>query len=255
MIEICLFGSARVYDDHHGVVLTEFQGVKPRQVLQILALADGHPVAKELLADQLWQGQPPLSWVSTIEGYISLLRRGLQAGVAARESVVQTRGGGYCLDRERITVDLARFDRLVARAEQEQDPGTALCGLREALALVRGEVLEGERNAAWIAEARSRYRLRVHRAVIMAGRLALTTGSIHEAVRLGQWACELDALSEDGWAVVIEAYWRDGRRADALRSFGSIQHQLDRELGVLPCRSLRHLHAAVLRDDRSDLSA
>lgn len=255
MIEIRLFGSARVYDDDRGVILTEFQGVKPRQVLQILALANGHPVAKERLADQLWQGRPPVSWLSTLEGYVSLLRRGLQVGVAPRDSVVQTYNGAYRLERDGVTVDLARFDRLVALAEQQTDPECGLRGLLDALALVRGDVLEGERPTAWIAEARTRYRQRVRRTVIAAGRLALTTDAVEEAVRLGQWACELDALAEDGWQLVIEAYWRAGRRADALRSFSDIQQILDRELGILPCRSLRQLHTAVLRDDSAALSA
>jgi DNA-binding SARP family transcriptional activator len=255
MIEIGLFGGARIYDRDRQVMLTEFNGVKPRQVLQLLALNGGHPLPKERLADKLWQGEPPASWLSTLEGYVSLLRRGLQAGTAARDSVVLTRSGGYALDRSRVSVDLDRFDSLVAAAEQQPHADDQLSGLLEALSLVRGEVLEGERAAAWIADVRLCYRRRVRRAVVSAGRLALRLERIADAVRLGQWACDLDPLAEDGWEILIEAYWRDGRRTDALRSFREVQRLLDAELGITPCRALRQLQTAVLRDDPAGLPA
>ena len=44
-------------------------GVKPRQILAILALAAGRPVSKEHLADLLWDGEPPKGYRGTLESY------------------------------------------------------------------------------------------------------------------------------------------------------------------------------------------
>jgi len=248
MIDIGLFGFARVHDTDRQVALTEFQGVKPRQVLQILALSQGHALSKDRLADLLWQGKPPASWVSTLEGYVSLLRHALQPGISARHSVLITSSGGYRLDPARVRVDVLHFDELVCRVEGASEVD-ALELFASAFRLVRGEVLENERPAPWILEARDRYRQRVRRAATVAGRLALSCGDPSAAAKYGQLACDLDPLAEDAWQIVIEAYWRAERRSEALRSFSSLRTLLDRELGVMPGRALQRLYTAVLRDE------
>ena len=98
MIEIQVIGTTRVRIDSRVVEGRDFGGVKPRHLLEILALDLGSPVSKERLADLLWDGEPPTSYVATLEGYVSLLRSRLQPGVPARTSIVRTVNGGYVLD-------------------------------------------------------------------------------------------------------------------------------------------------------------
>jgi DNA-binding SARP family transcriptional activator len=254
MIEICLFGVARVYDDDRQLLLMDFRGVKPRHVLLLLTMNLGYPLSKERLADSLWHGDPPPSWVSTLEGYVSLLRRSLAAAKPDTPSVVLTRDRGYVLDPSRVQVDLNRFDKLLNDADSADTAGAPVL-LAEALDLVRGDVLAGERNEPWVVEARDRYRHRVCRAAVKAGRFALQERDLETAVRYGQLACDLDPLAEDGWHIVIEAQWRAERRSDAVRSFSRLRSLLERELGVAPCRSLQQLFARVLRDEPYGLSA
>ena len=246
MIEICMFGPLRVYDNERQLLLTDFHGIKPRHVLEVLALHRGHPVSKERLADLLWHGKPPASWLSTLEGYVSLLRRDLAA--PDRPSVIITRNGGYLLDASRVKLDLSTFDSLLGAAEATEPTG-ALELLTKALDLVRGDVLVGERSLPWVLEARERYQQRVRHAIVRAGRLALQAGDVDTAARHGQAACDLDPLAEDGWQIVIEAQWRAARRSEALRSFSDLRSLLDRELGIAPCRSLQQLVTKVLRDE------
>lgn len=251
MIDICLFGCVRVRDLERQIVYTDFHGVKPRQVLQLLALNRGLPIAKERLAQLLWDDDPPASWLSTLEGYVSLLRRALHAGVTGEASAVVTSSGGYLLDARRVRVDVDRFDALVTQADRAR-PGQAQHLLVEALTLVRGEVLQGERTVPWVVEVRSRYDRRVRRAAFNAARLSLWVGDWDAAERYAQWACELDPLAEDAWQIVIEARWRTNRRAEALRSFSAVRHLLEAELGILPGQALQRLHLAVLRDEPDD---
>jgi len=254
VIDISLFGSARVSDRRRQGVLSDFQGVKPRQVLYLLALNEGRPLPKERLADVLWGGLPPNSWRSTLEGYVSLLRHTLQPGVAARDSVVQTRSGSYQLDPDLVRVDIDRFNELTREAAT-QPPRAALESLRQALGLVRGEILEGERCTSWVVEARSRWLQRSQRVAIEAGKLSMLLGDPASAVDFGQHACELDPLAEDAWALVIEGFWRTDRRSDALRSYSRLRGLLDQELGIGPRQALQQLYLAMLRDDEMSVPA
>jgi DNA-binding SARP family transcriptional activator len=254
MIDISLFGVARVTDLGRQATVTDFQGVKPRQILYLLALNEGRPLPKERLADLLWNGQPPSSWCSTLEGYVSLLRHALQPGISVRDSVVQTRSGSYLLNPDSVHIDVARFDELIRRAASEP-PKRALESLRGAMDLVRGEILDGERCLSWVADARLRWAHRTQRTAVEAGQLSLLVGDPASAVRFGKHACELDPLAEDGWALVIEGLWLTDRRTDALRSYYTLRALLDRELGVRPRQALERLHRAMLEDDELSLPA
>ena len=50
MIRIRLFGATEVSDLTRGAVITDFRGIKARQILAILALHPGQPLAKTRLA-------------------------------------------------------------------------------------------------------------------------------------------------------------------------------------------------------------
>src|SRR4051794_29501900 len=84
MMYVKLFGSPTVVTDHGSVSVTDLGGVKPRQILEILALSAGSPVPKDRLAELLWDGQPPKSYVATLEGYVCVLRRRLGQGRGRR---------------------------------------------------------------------------------------------------------------------------------------------------------------------------
>ena len=60
MLEIRLFG-ATTASTAQGTVGVDLGGVKPRQILEILAVSAGAPVPKDHLADLLWDGRPPRS--------------------------------------------------------------------------------------------------------------------------------------------------------------------------------------------------
>jgi DNA-binding SARP family transcriptional activator len=247
MIDLRMFGPVQVRDGDRIVDSADFRGVKPRQVLHLLSLNHGHPVSKHGLAELLWDGRPPSSWDSTLEGYVSLLRQALQPGHGARGSVVLTRNGGYQLDPTRVNIDVARFDTLTALAGTQ--PATrALPMLEQALTLVRGDLLAHERPTPWATEARSRYHKRLRRAGVQAARLALTANDPDATVAYAQRACEAEPLAEDAWQLLIEGHWRARRRTDALRCITELRNHLDTELGISPSRAIERLQLDILRD-------
>ena len=114
-LSINILGPLRVR--RGGVVIGshELGGPKPRQVLEILLLKLGTPVSKNHLIDVLWNGQPPAEALSTLESYVSVLRRHLQPG-SGKGGALRTVTGGYMIDRSMVDLDLDRFDDLLKQA-------------------------------------------------------------------------------------------------------------------------------------------
>jgi DNA-binding SARP family transcriptional activator len=109
MISIELFGEVRVSRD--GEPCSKLQ-LKQRQILAILALSPGQPVPRERLADQLWDGAPPASYLATLDSYMCVLRRALRLE-AGRSSTLATTPAGFVLQLDdRVEIDLHWFHLL-----------------------------------------------------------------------------------------------------------------------------------------------
>ena len=248
VIEIKLFGETRVVDGRRTLGPRDLGGVKPRRVLEYLALHAGHPVTKDRLVEALWDDRPPATAVATLEAYVSLLRRLLQPGAGARASVVRTVHGGYQLDATAVRIDLVEFRTLVASAE-DADCRRARTLLRRALAMSGGGLLESESDPGWAVTAREHTRGILVRACTSSARRALDCGDLDEALALARRGLSLDPLAEAAARTLVEALWRAGRRGEAVREYEALRRRLDEELGVDPSQQTRDLHLAVLRGD------
>ena len=115
-------------------------GVGKHQALLALLLVNaGEVVSVQRLIDGLWGDVPPKTAAKTLQGYVSHLRKAL--GSAA----ILTRAGGYLIAVTDGELDAARFEQLAdaAGACLHDDPRRASELLRAALALWRGDALEG----------------------------------------------------------------------------------------------------------------
>src|SRR6266540_1036089 len=109
-------------------------GAKQRALLALLLLNANRVVSRDRLIDDLWGDDPPDTAVTSVQVYVSRLRKLLP------ESTLLTRAPGYLLAADPTAIDLRRFEALVAEARQA-DPDRAARTLREALALWRGSPL------------------------------------------------------------------------------------------------------------------
>jgi len=175
-----LLGPLVVTTAHQTLRGRDFGGAKPRGVLELLLLARGKSVNKDVLADSLWDTAPPKNVSGTIEQYVSLLRRKLCEGSSTPPNrVIVTETHAYRLDTSEISVDLDLLDSLVVRAEQV-DFTARRDLLSEAVSLAVGDLLEDEPYAPWVQWERHVYRGRISRA-----HMALA----HDSVMVGHYAC------------------------------------------------------------------
>jgi DNA-binding SARP family transcriptional activator len=224
-VELRLLGALEVFDDDGvGVRLS---GAKLRGLVAALALRPGQVVSAERLIEELWGEEPKATAANSLQGLVSKLRRALPAGV------VVTRAPGYVLDMPGESVDVGRFERLVADGRKALAAGeatTAAATLREALALWRGpplaEFVYDEFAQSAIA------RLGEERAAVLEDRVEadLACGRHRELVAELEAAVGDAPLRERLRGQLMLALYRSGRQADGLRQFQEVRRVLGEEL-------------------------
>ena len=148
MFDIQLFGPVEVRT--RGILLagSDFGGDRPRQLLALLALRGDLSTSE--LADLLGEKK------KVIETDMSVLRERLEPGGG---TLVRHHRGRWSLDPDRVRVDVARFDELIAAAEGR--PADRAIKPLTAAAFVAGRPLLEDEHAPWAAEARAEYRARL----------------------------------------------------------------------------------------------
>jgi DNA-binding SARP family transcriptional activator len=246
MMLIKLFGPTSVVTDAGGVPISDLGGVKPRQILEILAASPGAPVTKDRLADLLWDGEPPKSYIGTLESYVCVLRRklGLSPG---KKSPLATTSNGYLLDPVAAVVDLAEFRRFAGLAAKAR-PAEGLRLAHKAMALVTGELLANETFAGWACSERKVFKREV---VQVCGRAASDAIAIHDyeaAVDMARLGIGYDPLAEDVWQHLMRALAACGRGSEAIRAYFDLRTATVNELGMEPGPTSRALYMDILCD-------
>jgi DNA-binding SARP family transcriptional activator len=251
MIDISLFGTTRVRTDASPARGIDLSGVKPRRILQILAAELGNPVTKDVLAEGLWDGRPPASYVASVESYVCVLRRSL-ATLPGGSPLVTTHGA-YLLDPELVRVDLVEVRSLLASL-QHGSVDHLVGGAEQALDQMTGELLADEPFAAWAEEIRKRFDDLLENVVTRAAEVATTTGNHVGAIRLASAVLDRSRLSEPAARALMSAHRGIGGRAQALRVYSDLRSVMLEELGVEPSSGTRALYLAILDDaERSHL--
>ena len=202
MYEIQLFGPLEVRT--RGVRLSggDLGGDVPRHILALLALRGKVRTAE--LADLVRQGRPPTGHPATLEGQLSLLRHRLDPGGRVRDSIITASNGGYALVADRVRVDVARFDELVAAASHRPARG-ALRPLTAAAHVATRPLLEDVTEPDWAAQARQRYSTRLVTALLDAGELALAAGDPRTALEMARRALTIDPEAARGHGIMRAA--------------------------------------------------
>lgn len=240
MIEFRILGPLEIVGPEGPVPVG---GPKQRALLGLLLIHAGEVLSTEQIVDVLWEGNPPRTATTGLWNLITQLRKVLPP------DVLVTKPPGYRLQIDPEQLDLARFERLVARArplEPEQRAGL----LREALGLWRGAPLAdlafetfAQREIARVEELR----------------LEALEERIDADLELGAGAelvGELEALvaehplRERLRGQLMLALYRSGRQAEALEAYLDARKALVDDLGIEPSPALQRLYRSILRQEQ-----
>jgi DNA-binding SARP family transcriptional activator len=239
MPDFRILGPLEVFDATGPLLLG---GQKQRAVLALLLLEPGRVVSTERLVDALWGERPPRTAGTSLQNFISQLRKLLGA------EILETKPPGYRLRIRPGEIDLDRFRVLVEQARTKQLPDRART-LREALALWRGPPL-----ADFSFESFAQPHI-MHLEEMRLATLEERVQADLEHGRHAELVAELEPLVEEhpvrerlrGHYMV--ALYRSGRQAEALQAYQEGRRFLVDQLGIEPSRDLQQLHGAMLRQE------
>jgi class 3 adenylate cyclase/DNA-binding SARP family transcriptional activator len=225
-----------------GDVSLALGGRKQRTLLAILLLHANEVVSGDTLIHGLWGEHAPKTAGTALQVYVSNLRKLLPP------ERLETRTPGYVLHVEPEELDLARFERLAAKANGG-DSKAASTALDEALALWHGQPLA---DFAYEPFARAEI------ARLEELRMRAIEQRIDAELELGRHAelvGELEALvSEHPYREHLRqqlmlALYRSDRQTEALEAYRRARLALLEELGIEPGPALKELEKAILAQD------
>ena len=223
-------------------------GPRQRAVLALLLLEANRVVSMDRLAEDVWGGDPPEGWATTLQTYVFHLRQALEPDRSrgAAGGVLVTRDRGYLLRVDREHLDGALFQDGFTAGRAALEAGRyaeAAETLRKALDLWRSPVLADLADYAFTRPEAAR--LEELRLAALEARIDadLALGR-HDALtaELEQLAAE-HPLRERLHGQLMLALYRCGRQAEALAAYRRARDLLADELGIDPGESLRRLHA------------
>ena len=213
-------------------------------MLEILALSLGRPVSKDRIADLLWEGSPPPSYVTTLESYVCLLRRLL--GIKGRDSAIRTTTTGYLLRADAARVDVLEARDALLAAARAGDEATRSVLVDTALDLFQAELLASEPHATWAEAHRASHQRDVAAWCAEASEAMFALGDTRLALRLGRFVTEREPLAERAWQVQIKALAAEDRPAEALHLYSRLRAVMLEELGTSPSGESQRLYAELL---------
>ncbi len=205
---------------------------KLRGLIGYLALQPDQRHEREMLASLLWGDRFEAQARQSLRQALLMLRkrlgdRGADA-VRADEETVSLSGAT-------VQIDVATFERLAKEGK-----------LAEAAAAYTGELLDGlsvrsEPFEAWLVVERTRLHDLAYQVWERLGDDRLALGDAPAAIDAGKRLIALEPFRESGQRLLMRAYHRAGRRAEALRHYQRFADALGHELGAEPDADTRQL--------------
>jgi SARP family transcriptional regulator, regulator of embCAB operon len=226
---------------------------KQRAVLAMLLINRNRAVGTESLIDATWDQSPVPAARTSIQSYVSNLRRLLGSASVDPYQVLASAPPGYRLNVADGDCDLDRFIasknagmHAAAAGRFEQASGHLSVALNE----WRGPTLDDLRNFAFV-EAFATALMEDYMLVqISRAEAEIACGRAHAVI------AELEALAakhpyrEPLWAQLITGYYVAERQSDALDAYRRLKTVLAEDLGIDPGPTVSALHARILRQER-----
>jgi len=250
LVEFRVLGPLEVLAD--GAPL-RLGGGKQQLVLAALLLEPNRVVSVERLIEWVWGDDDTTARNSTLQVYVSNLRRLLTpAAEASGRPFVVTQRPGYSLQIEGSELDSLRFEELRAAAERARHDGApheAVVHLRGALDLWRGEPLAGLPLGTVAQGELSRLEMARTATIEQLAETELEIGRHRQVVdELRGWVAD-QPLDERLRGLLMVALYRCGLQAEALATFREGRELLVEDLGIDPSKGLRDLERQILNQD------
>lgn len=199
---------------------SRWPGLRSAQLVQLLALADGHRLAREQVIEALWPQLDPDAGAANLRKAAHHARQAL----GRQDAVVLHGGQVQLMPALPVQVDARIFERRARAALDAGDPGACA----EVARTWGGELLPAARYEAWSEPARERL-------------LALQAALLRTA---GDWVAlaELDPTDEPAHRELMAVALAQGNRTAAIRWYARLRRALLETLGVAPAAETQAMY-------------
>lgn len=245
-VHIRVLGGFEVHrSDGTRVELEEWRTGKTRDLLRLLALADGHPVRVAGLLEQLWPDVSETRARNSLGTAASQIRRTLGEPCVVRQS------DSLVLRNAWADVNAFRASaHRVQQAARRSASAEVLTNARAALNHYQGDFHAHEDGAPWAVSERGLLSAQHISTLCDAARAALDLGLLREAQDLAATAVRLDPTIEAAHRSLMRSHAELGEVGLALRAFEDCRVHLAEELGTDPSSQTQELHLQILRGPR-----
>ena len=247
MIELRTLGGLDLHDSQGRELRVIFAASKRAALLTYLAIATPRGFhRRDTLLALLWPELDQEHARGALRQALHLIRRSMTDGALLAEGDDE-----IALDRDAFWCDAVAFEQLLDEGQVE-----------EALALYRGELLEGFHLSGcleferWLEDERRRLKQRAAEAAWSLAQQALAGGRMAEAARWGRRALALSPYDEGVVQRVIELLDRAGDRAGAIREYEAFAKRLREDHEAEPAPETTALIESVrAREQRNGAGA
>lgn len=242
-LHVRMLGPLEVHVDGRGLAPEAWRSARPRELFLYLAL---HPEGRtrEQIGLAFW----PDASAAQLRNNFHVTLHHVRKALGRADAVVIER------DRYRLSpalgawCDAVEFGRQVQDALRLAKRGTdARAALADALALYRGDLLEGVPAGDWHLESHDHLRKLAADGCWALARAHLAAGDAAAAVPVLERLVRLDDLREDAHRALMEAHVATGARSRALAHYREFAARLARELDAEPEAATAALHDRIVR--------
>ncbi|HQV58168.1 MAG TPA: BTAD domain-containing putative transcriptional regulator, partial [Ilumatobacteraceae bacterium] len=244
-----LLGGLAVEDPEKTAALG---GPKQRAVLAALLIEPRQPLSAAALADRIWGDDLPVRYQTSIQAYVSNLRRHLEPDRSSRTpaTVLVSRAAGYAMDVDDAEIDASHFRSLVERVHQLRRAGHAaeevLGVIDQAMACWSGPLLPELAGRAWV-DVPATALLEQRRQILVAKtELLVETGAPGEALVAAEMALTDSAYDEHLHGLVAICRYQMGNQRQALAGLQDVRRLLADEIGVNPGPEFQQVEHDIL---------
>ena len=251
-IRIYLTGRVGVeLDGELAVQESQFRGRQERIVFAYLVFEQARPVAREELAEVLWNGDEPEAWQTGLSAVISRLRALLSRDVLQRPDASISRGfGQYRLFLPADAwVDVEAAVRAIDAAEQALRSGDAKAAFGPATVaacIARRPFLSGD-DGGWVVRERTKLERVRLRALECLARVWLANDEPLLAIEAAAEALTIGPLRESSYRWLMHAHAAAGNPAEAVKAYQQLRTQLASEFGTDPSKETEAVYLELIR--------
>jgi len=249
-LQVTLAGAVSFRRGRLVVADRAFSARQLQLVTAILVMERQAAIPVSMLADALWELDPPEQWRVAISGLVSTVRKRL-GDVGIDPEAIRGEAGRYVVELPDLRVDLEEAAEDLGGASDAVARGEWIAArdrANDARTILSRPVLPGV-TSSWLDALRDRVGRQHLDTLVVLGRSRVELGSPGPARRALREAVEIDPVREDAWRALMSAEVTAGNSAGALRAYEECRGHLSEALGVDPSPATRDLHHEILTAD------